>query len=82
MEQRVLAARRRRCRGAVALACELGLSPSTVGRILARHGVPHLAAIDDHTRLAYSEVLADEKDHTCTARWPDSPPATSVRGPS
>lgn len=25
------------------------------------------AAIDDHTRLAYSEVLADEKDHTCAA---------------
>src|SRR5215475_5380377 len=22
-------------------------------------------AIDDHTRLAYTEVLPDEKDHTC-----------------
>jgi transposase InsO family protein len=137
VEQRVLSARRRRRRGAVVLAAELGLNPSTVGRILARHQVPNLAAIDpitgervrssrrrenryehpapgamihvdvkklgripagggwrlhgrqdarsvanrhkktkigydyvhtaidDHTRLAYSEVLGDEKDHTC-----------------
>lgn len=135
VEQRVLAARRSRMRGAVVLAADLGLNPSTVGRILARHHMPHLAAIDpitgerirrsrrsenryehptpgamihvdvkklgripagggwrlrgreatvahkhkpvrigydyvhtaidDHTRLAYSEVLADEKDPTC-----------------
>ena len=137
IEQRVLAARRRRRRGAVVLAAELALNPSTVGRILARHQVPRLAAvdpitgqpvrsarrspnryehdrpgamihvdvkklgripagggwrlhgrdaavsvanrhkrakigydyvhtaIDDHTRLAYSEALPDEKDHTC-----------------
>ena len=135
VEQRVLAARRRRKRGAVVLAAELGLNPSTVGRILARHGVAHLAAIDpitgeqvrssrrssnryehstpgamihvdvkklgripagggwraarararcsanrqrrqdgydfvhtaidDHTRLAYSEIHPDEKDATC-----------------
>ena len=139
VEKRVLAARRRRRRGAVVLAVELGLNPSTVGRILARHDVPHLAtvdpitgepvrtsrrpanryehptpgamihvdvkklgripagggwrfhgrdaavsvanrhkktrigyefvhtAIDDHTRLAYSEIHADEKDATCAA---------------
>ena len=139
VENRVLAARRRRQRGAVVLAAELGLNPSTVGRILARHRVPHLAAIDpitgqpvrasrragnryehatpgamihvdvkklgriprgggwrlhgreaavsvanrhkktpigydyvhtaidDHTRLAYSEALDDEKDTTCAA---------------
>ena len=137
VEQKVLAARRRRKRGAVVLAAELGLNPSTVGRILARHEVPHLSAIDpitgesvrssrrsanryehrtpgslvhvdvkklgriptgggwrlhgrdaavsvanrhkkirigydyvhtaidDYTRLAYSEVLSDEKDLTC-----------------
>lgn len=137
VEHRVLAARRRRQRGAVVLAAELGLNPSTVGRILARYRVPQLAAIDpitgerirssrrsqnryehrepgamvhvdvkklgriprgggwrlhgrdaavsvanrhkktkigydyvhtaidDHTRLAYSEVLPDEKDATC-----------------
>jgi transposase InsO family protein len=137
VEQKVLAARRRRKRGAVVLAAELGLNPSTVGRILARHEVPHLSAIDpitgesvrssprsanrykhrtpgslvhvdvkklgripagggwrlhgrdaavsvanrhkkirigydcvhtaidDYTRLAYSEVLLDEKDLTC-----------------
>jgi len=137
VEHKVLAARRRRKRGAVALAAELGLNPSTVGRILARYDVPHLCAIDpitgealrtsrrnpnryehpipgamvhidvkklgripagggwrlhgrdaaisvanrhkktqigydyvhtaidDYTRLAYSEVLTDEKDRTC-----------------
>jgi len=137
VEHKVLAARRRRKRGAVVLAAELGLNPSTVGRILARHEVPHLSAIDpitgesvrssrrsanryehrtpgslvhvdvkklgriptgggwrlhgrdaavsvanrhkkirigydyvhtaidDYTRLAYSEVLSDEKDLTC-----------------
>jgi hypothetical protein len=138
VEHRVLAARARRRRGAVVLAAELGLTPSTVGRILARHGVPRLAvidpitgerirssrhsenryehrepgamihvdvkklgriptgggwrlhghaatraahrhkkvkigyeyihtAIDDHTRLAYSEIHSDEKDQTCAA---------------
>ena len=137
LEQKVLAARKRRQRGAVVLAAELGMNPSTVGRILRRYEVPHLAtidpitgqpvrssrrsgnryehsapgamihvdvkklgripagggwrlhgrdapvsvanrhkktkigydyvhtAIDDHTRLAYSEVHADEKDPTC-----------------
>jgi transposase InsO family protein len=137
VERRVLAARRRRRRGAMVLAAELGLNPSTVGRILRRHDVPALAAIDpitgervrgslraenryehptpgamihvdvkklgriptgggwrlhgrqakvsvanrhkktkigydyvhsaidDHTRLAYSEALNDEKDTTC-----------------
>jgi transposase-like protein len=137
VEARVLAARRRRRRGAVVLAAELGLNPSTVGRILTRHQVAHLAgidpvtgapvrssrrspnryehptpgamihvdvkklgrippgggwrlhgrqataahkhkrvkigydyvhtAIDDHTRLAYSEVQPDEKDPTSAA---------------
>jgi transposase InsO family protein len=135
VEKRVLAACRRRQRGAVVLAADLGLNPSTVGRILARHHVPDLAAvdpitgdpvrcsrrsanryehptpgamihvdvkklgrippgggwrlrgreatvahkhkriktgydyvhtaIDDHTRLAYCEIHADEKDATC-----------------
>ena len=46
VEQKVLRARRRRKRGAVVLAAELGLHASTVGRILARHQVPPLAAID------------------------------------
>jgi transposase InsO family protein len=132
LEKKVLAARQRRKRGAVVLAADLGLNPSTVGRILKRHDVPHLAvidpitgervrgssrrtpnryehkapgamihvdvkklgrippgggwrlhgrseavrgrgigydyvhtAIDDHTRLAYSEIHNDEKDPTC-----------------
>jgi transposase InsO family protein len=49
VERKVLAARRRRKRGAVVLAAELGLNPSTVGRILARHQMPHLSAIDPIT---------------------------------
>jgi transposase len=52
VEQKVLAARRRRRRGAVVLAAELKLNPSTVGRILARHHVPHLCAIDPITGQA------------------------------
>lgn len=49
IEHKVLTARRRRKRGAVVLAAELGLNASTVGRILARHRVPHLSAIDPIT---------------------------------
>jgi transposase InsO family protein len=49
VETRVLAARRRRRRGAVVLAAELGMTASTVGRILARHQVPRLAAVDPIT---------------------------------
>ena len=37
--------------------------------------------VDDHSRLAYSEVLADEKGPTCAASWParspTSPPTAS-----
>jgi transposase InsO family protein len=131
VEARVLALRKKALRGAVFLAGELGLVPSTVGRILRRNQVPRLAAIDpitgrevrrrhseiryererpgellhvdvkklgripdgggwrlhgrigrghnnlgydfvhvaidDHTRLAYVEVLPDEKDPTAAA---------------
>ena len=49
VEKRVLSARRRRQRGAVVLAAELGMHASTVGRVLARHRVPHLAAVDPIT---------------------------------
>ncbi len=42
-------ARRRHKRGAVVLAAEFGLNPSTVGRILARRLMPHLAGIDQIT---------------------------------
>lgn len=27
------------------------------------------SAVDDHSRLAYSEILADERQHTCAAFW-------------
>jgi hypothetical protein len=49
IEQWVLAARRRRRRGAAVLAAELVMTPSTVGRMLARHQLPHMAAIDPIT---------------------------------
>jgi hypothetical protein len=49
VEDRVLAARAQLRRGAVYLAGELGLDASTVGRILARHGVAPLATIDPIT---------------------------------
>ncbi len=66
VEQRVLAARRRRKRGAVVLAAELGMNASTVGRILARHGVPHLAAIDPITgeRLRSSRRSENRYEHS------------------
>jgi transposase InsO family protein len=51
VEARVLALRAEVRRGAVFLAGELGLVASTVGRILARHDVPALAAIDAITGL-------------------------------
>ena len=49
VEAAVLAARVELRRGAVYLAGELGLVASTVGRILARHGVAPLAAVDPIT---------------------------------
>ena len=49
VEARVLALRTARHRGAVFLAGELGLVASTVGRILRRHDVPVLSAIDPIT---------------------------------
>ena len=49
VETRVLAARTDKRRGAVYLAGELGLVASTVGRILHRHQVPALAAVDPIT---------------------------------
>lgn len=48
-EQQILTARAEHRRGAVFLAGELGLVASTVGRVLARHQVPALAAIDPIT---------------------------------
>jgi transposase InsO family protein len=136
VEQRVLALRRERRLGPARIAGILGLAPSTVHRILTRHGMPRLAwldrptgipvryerarpgelvhvdikklgrlregggwrvhgrgseiarrqhaalsrgekvglefvhtAVDDHSRLAYSEVLPDEQATTAVAFW-------------
>ena len=49
VEQAILAAREQLRRGPVFLAGELGLCPSTIGRVLARHQVPPLSAIDPIT---------------------------------
>ena len=49
VEDQILALRRQRHRGPVFLAGELGLVASTVGRVLHRHHVPALAAIDPIT---------------------------------
>lgn len=71
IEQKVLAARRRRKRGAVVLAAELGLVTSTVGRILARHHVPHLCVTDPITgeSVRASRRSANRYEH-CTPRSP------------
>ena len=45
-ERRILAARRRHRRDAQWIGDKLGLCPSTVGRVLARHKVPHLCELD------------------------------------
>ncbi|WP_082100180.1 IS481 family transposase [Demequina maris] len=136
VEVAVIAHRRATRQGRDGVAADLGMAPRTVSRILARHGLPHIAAldpmtgdlirasktttvryerdrpgelvhmdvkklgrippgggwrahgrgvgdnrdrkrgtgydyihsvVDDHSRLAYSEVLADEKGSTCAA---------------
>lgn len=46
IEQAILTARQEHRRGAVFLAGHLGLVASTVGRVLRRHHVPHLATLD------------------------------------
>jgi transposase InsO family protein len=51
VEDRVLSLRAQLRRGAVYLAGELGLIASTVGRILHRHQVPALAAVDPITGM-------------------------------
>jgi transposase InsO family protein len=137
VEQQILALRRRERRGPDRIGAELGVPARTVSRVLARHRVPHLCAldpmtgeviraskatavryerdrpgelvhmdvkklgkipehggwrahgraatsvqrhkratigfdyvhslVDDHSRLAYSEILPDEKGATCAA---------------
>lgn len=46
IERRILEARRTHRRGADWLAAELGLAASTVGRVIARHGLPLLRDLD------------------------------------
>lgn len=57
----ILAARQTHRRGAVFLAGQLGLAASTVGRVLRRHQVPHLAAIDAITGLPVRRRHSDHR---------------------
>ena len=59
VEQRVLDTRRRLRRGPAQLSVECGVAARTISRILARHGVPRLAACDPLT----GEVIRASK-HT------------------
>jgi transposase InsO family protein len=65
VEALVVAARAQLRRGAVFLAGELGLVASTVGRILARHQVPALSAVDAITglpvRRRHSEIRYEHR---------------------
>jgi hypothetical protein len=82
VEQLVLAARAEHRDGQDVLGPQVGVPPRTVGRILLRHGVSYLRECDPkvevgydyvhslvhyHSRLAYSEILPDEKGTTCAA---------------
>jgi transposase InsO family protein len=48
-ERRILEARRAHRRGADWIGAELGIAPSTVGRVIARHGLPALSSLDTLT---------------------------------
>src|SRR5699024_1248473 len=65
IEQQVVGLRTEHRIGPVRLAARTGPAASTCHRILRRHGLPPLTALDDHSRLAYSEILTDEKAATC-----------------
>ena len=80
METRVCGLRTSRKLGPARIGPILGLSPSTVHHILARHHLNRLAyldrptgldfihsAVDDHTRPAYSEIHPNEKATTYAA---------------
>ncbi|MEU2202734.1 IS481 family transposase [Isoptericola sp. NPDC019482] len=60
VEAKVVALRRAERRGRDQIAAEVGLPPRTVSRILIRHGMPHLAALDPMTgeRLRASKTTA------------------------
>src|SRR6476469_5104279 len=66
VERRVLAARRDHRRGQDWIAAELGVSARTVGRILHRNHVPHLAACDPMTgaviRASKTTAVRYERD--------------------
>jgi transposase InsO family protein len=72
VEERVLQARRTRRQGRDQIAADLGLPPRTVSRILARHGVPRLAACDPMT----GEVIRASK--TTAVRYEKSRPGELV----
>lgn len=65
VEKKVLTTRQQRRRGAVVLAAELGMNPSTIGRILTRHDAPPLTALDPITgeRIRHSPRTGNRYEH-------------------
>lgn len=72
MEARILALRHQACRGPVFLSGQLGFPASTIGRVVRRHHVPALAAIDlitgapvrrRHSGLRYEHARPGELLH-------------------
>lgn len=51
VEERIVAARREHRRGPQWIAAEVGVPARTVSRVLARHGLPHLCALDPITGI-------------------------------
>jgi transposase InsO family protein len=78
VEEQVVRLRREHRIGPVRLAARTGVAASTADRILHRH---HLPALDDHSRLAYTE-LPGEKAATCAAFLQRAAAWFSARGVS
>ena len=71
-EERVREARRTMLLAPLGLAAATGVPARTCARIVARSGLPRLSdidrvAVDDRSRVAYAELLPDERGGTCAA---------------
>lgn len=74
LEERIVVTRRRTAYGPVRLAGLVPHPPSTIGKVLRRHGCSRLprpgaaaarCAIDDHSRLAYAELIPRRDADSC-----------------
>ena len=70
-ERRIVKVRVLRRWGPARIGYLLGLHPSTVHRVLTRYRMARLRWLDrdGHSRLAYSELLSDERKETAAAFW-------------